>query len=259
MNAADCRRTRKSLGAFVDGELGGADRLRVTRHLEDCVPCEREAEALRDLGAALRAEAPVVDASAIRGLAGGVVSRLAAEFAESWHVRLRAVFEDWHWVMVGTGSLLGTAACTLFVASMLLFGPIPERSDSLAGRLNNSDASPGTLFVFATTPGDDKSPVIMQFEGPGAPSDSMNPLDMPSAIGLLNESALASAFADMVTRGGRIVELSDMPEAERHKAVEMLDELFRLRSVGQRYMPTGPVTVHGMWLVTEASVSAKAL
>jgi anti-sigma factor RsiW len=258
MNAA-CREIHARIGAFVDGELAGGERLAVTRHLRECVACDREAESLRNLGEALRAHAPSVDASALRGLAAGVVSRVVAEDAQAWRTRLLVLFEDWHWVMIGTGSLLGTAACALLVASVLLFGPIPERPDSLAGRLNSSDSSAGTLFVVATPVGDDKSSMLMQFEGARPPTAGADPSVVPAAVGVADESALASALAEMVTRGGRLIELNALPAAQRHQAEALLDDIRRLRSADQRPNATGPVTVHGLWLVAHASVSAKAL
>ncbi|HEY6356912.1 MAG TPA: zf-HC2 domain-containing protein [Vicinamibacterales bacterium] len=259
MSATTCRNVRKQLGSFVDGELSGGERLAVTRHLGECRTCELEAEALRCLGLALRAEAPTVDASGLRGLAAGVVSRVVAEKAQSWRVQFLRAFEDWHWVMIGTGSVIGTTACTLLVASVLLFGPKTERPDSLAGRLNSSDMSAGTLFVVATPVGDDKSSMLMQFEGAGGPTSSASLADVPSAMGIADESAMASAFADMVTRGGKLVELSAMSAQERLRAEALLDNIHRLRSADQRSSATGPVTVHGLWLVANASVSAKAL
>jgi anti-sigma factor RsiW len=257
MSATDCRGIVDRLGAYVDGELTGRDRLVVSRHLSDCTSCDAEADALRRLGSALRAAAPVVDASEVRGLAAGVVSRVSAEQEQSWRARLLTTFEDWHWVMIGTGSVLGTAACALLVASVLLFGPTPERTDSLAARLNNSDTSAGTLFVVASPLGDNKSSMVMQFEGAGTQSGAAEPAVVPSSIALADQSALASAFADMVTRGGRLIELSALPAAERLRAEALLDDLHRLRSADPRYTG-GPVTVHTLWLVAHASVSAKA-
>lgn len=257
--SAACHDIHPRIGAFVDGELSGGERLAVTRHLRECADCQDEAESLRELGVALRAQAPAVDASALRGLAGGVVSRVLAEEAQSWHVRLQVLFEDWHWVMIGTGSVVGTAACTLLVASVLLFGPTPERPDSLAGRLNNSDSSAGTLFVVASPVGDDQSSMLMQFEGGGGQAGGADATVVPSAIGVPDESALASALADMVTRGGRLIELNALPEAQRHRAEALLDEIHHLRSADQRPNATGPVTVRQLWLHAQASVSAKAL
>ena len=258
MSAADCRTIRKRLGAFVDGELSGGDRLTVTRHLRDCIPCEREADELRDLGAALRAEAPVVDASRVRGLAAGVVSRLGAEQSQSWRTWLHTRFEDWHWVMIGTGSLIGTAACTLLVASVLLFGPRPQRAGSLASLLANVDESAGTLFVVASPAGDSKVSMFMRFAGPGTASGDAGPTMVPSTLGMTSEAALTNSMADMVTRGGKVIELSAMTAAQRHSIEALLDDI-RSRRLADPHSTTGPVTVKNLWLVAQTSVSAKAL
>lgn len=258
MSAADCRTIQKRLGAFVDGELSGGDRLAVTRHLRECVACDREADELRDLGAMLRAEAPSADASAVRGLAAGVVSRLVAEQSQSWRTRLRIGFEDWHWVMIGTGSVVGTAACTLLVASVLLFGPRPQRAGSLASLLANVDESAGTLFVVASPAGDSKTSMFMQFEGAGGPSGDAGPTMVPSALGMADETALTSSMADLVTRGGKLIELSAMTAAQRERVEGFLDDI-RSRRLADPHGTTGPVTVKNLWLVAQTSVSAKAL
>lgn len=255
MSAADCRTIRTRLGAFVDGELSGGERLMVTSHLRECVPCEREADELRDLGAALRAEAPVTDASAVRGLAAGVVSRLAAEQSQSWRTRVYTLFEDWHWVMIGTGSLIGTAACTLLVASVLLFGPRPQRAGSLASLLATADESAGTLFVVASPAGDSNVSMFMQFAGS---RPTAGPTMVPPTLGMADEAALTSSMTDMITRGGRVIELSAMTATQRHDIEALLDDI-RSRRLRDPHSTTGPVTVHGMWLVTETSVSAKPL
>jgi hypothetical protein len=99
----------------------------------------------------------------------------------------------------------------------------------------------------------------MQFEGAGGPTSGANLDVVPSAIGIADESALASALADMVTRGGKLIELSAMSAQERLRAEALLDDIHRLRSADQRSSATGPVTVQRLWLVANASVSAKAL
>ena len=53
-----CGRVRKQLGAFLDGELSGADRLFVSQHLTECPRCAEEQQEIRDLGEMLRATAP---------------------------------------------------------------------------------------------------------------------------------------------------------------------------------------------------------
>ncbi len=62
----------RRLQAFVDGELQGADRIHVARHLADCASCGSEADLLRDMGDTLRRAAAVEPAPlGLAGLAGG--------------------------------------------------------------------------------------------------------------------------------------------------------------------------------------------
>ncbi len=53
-----CWLTRRRLGAFQDGELGPAARLRTAAHLERCPDCAAELAELARLRAALTVEAP---------------------------------------------------------------------------------------------------------------------------------------------------------------------------------------------------------
>jgi len=257
MNTPACREMQDRLEAFVDGELSSRDRLAVTSHLDGCDGCGAEVDALRNLGASLRAEVPVADVAELDGLAGGVISRVPAEQAQSWHSPFRHAFDDWRWVMVGGGSVLGTLSCAVFVISVLLFGPVAERGDSLAGRLSSSDVSAGTLFVVASPRNDINSSIVMQFEGSGDSDVAPTQGVVPSAIGTADESALTQALSDVITRGGRLVELNSLSASERLRAEALLDDISRIRI--PRYRASGQMTVQKLWLSAKTSVSAKAL
>ncbi|MDH7569501.1 MAG: zf-HC2 domain-containing protein, partial [Armatimonadota bacterium] len=43
----ECRRVRKELSVYLDGEMPAAERARVAHHLRQCAGCAAEAEALR--------------------------------------------------------------------------------------------------------------------------------------------------------------------------------------------------------------------
>ncbi len=51
----DCEALDRHLSAYVDGELPGAERATVERHLADCARCRATADAYRGWGPALRA------------------------------------------------------------------------------------------------------------------------------------------------------------------------------------------------------------
>ena len=129
-----CAAVARDLGAFVDGELRGPARARVFEHLGTCAACAREVERLRALGELLRAsvDSASPDRAALAGLASTVLSRTRAEEDESWAGTVRRATEDWHWVLVGSGSIAATLTVTLLASAVLVFGPKPLRADSLA-------------------------------------------------------------------------------------------------------------------------------
>jgi anti-sigma factor RsiW len=139
------------LGAFVDGELSGADRMRVHQHLAECSNCAAEAEALGELGEVLRTGAGTSDPEpgAFDGLAGGVISRVRAERAQSWHGFLDRCMDDWHYAIVGAGAVTAAFISIAFVSAKRS-SPAPERDDSLAALIANLNSPAGTLFVEAT-------------------------------------------------------------------------------------------------------------
>ena len=82
MTMNDCTTILERLGPFVDGELTGAERLAVSRHLECCLACEAELQAMRSLGDLMRAALPCESQTGdLSGLAAGVISRSRAEAA----------------------------------------------------------------------------------------------------------------------------------------------------------------------------------
>src|SRR5262245_61519638 len=103
MNDVLCASVRRDLDAFVDGELGGAQRLVVADHLAGCADCAGEEHAIRSLGDRLRSALPIATGLPLAGLASGVTSRVRAEQAQSWRAMLQRSLEDWHWVLVGAG------------------------------------------------------------------------------------------------------------------------------------------------------------
>ncbi|HEU0155509.1 MAG TPA: zf-HC2 domain-containing protein, partial [Stellaceae bacterium] len=60
----ECEEARPRLDAYLDGELGAAERASLREHLADCRECGPEAEALEKLRAGIRAAAPVYRAPA---------------------------------------------------------------------------------------------------------------------------------------------------------------------------------------------------
>src|SRR6187397_3026103 len=106
MTSTDCQHVRLNLGSFVDGELPGAEMLPVSQHVASCADCAGEMERIQSLGQWLRrASMTVAEPRNVDALAASVVSRLRAEESQSWSARAGRAFGDWHWALVGAGSL----------------------------------------------------------------------------------------------------------------------------------------------------------
>jgi anti-sigma factor RsiW len=135
MTTVGCAAIQHQLGPFVDGELTGAERLEVIHHLDGCEECARELGALHDLGETVRTIASTAGPHApeLAGLAAGVVSRSRAEADLSWRAWLDRASADWHWVIVGAGSVAATFVSALLLSAILALGPGPPPQAARAG------------------------------------------------------------------------------------------------------------------------------
>lgn len=147
MTVVHCGSVRPLLGALVDGELSGAEMLRVAGHLDVCGACTSEVDELREVGDLMRGIASRDELPALEGFADGILTRTRAEQEQSWSRLFGRAVEDWHWAIVGFGSVTATSLMTLFVAAVVLFGPGPGRSDSLAAVLNDFGRSTTSFVV----------------------------------------------------------------------------------------------------------------
>jgi len=209
-----CGRVRKHLGAFVDGELGGAERLRVAHHLAACASCADEHQSIRDVGEMLRATAPSAPAWVdLTGLASGVITRMGAEDAQSWRAMFGRAIEDWHWTLVGAGSITAAFASILFVSVVCWFSPAASRDDSLAALLNNLGTPAGTLVMMATPVGRDQVPRLMQFDNGAEGPDTGARATLPAGFSGPSESDLVLALSQaVVSPDGRMSDLRSMSQ-----------------------------------------------
>jgi len=260
----DCERVRSLLDAFVDGELRGVDRLAVAQHLETCAECANEEQELRGIGNLLRDHAVTAPRVDLSGLSGGVVSRVRAEQAQSWRVLMARAVEDWHWALVGAGSLTAGAFSILFVSALLWWGPAPSRPDSLEALLNNLSAPAGTLLLVT-----DRSSMPLRFESgslDGAEDYvtvpvSFAPLEEPSEVDLTRDLSAAMIGAD-----GRVSNLDGMSRVARQRTEALLDQIQK-QHFGYGVPATGasagwsssPVGVVRFGLVISTIVTGKAL
>lgn len=229
MKPVHCTAVRPTLGALLDGELSGAQMLRVTGHLEDCHDCAAVLDELQQVGDALRAAAQGVPSPAMLGLADGVVTRVHAEEAESWRGLLHRGVDDWRWAIVGVGSVTATLLVTLVVAAVLWFGPAPERDDSLAAVLNDLGA-PEAVFVSWSGDGDWDRMLDRIASGNSVGAHRPPGTGARAAFFGATEEELTAALAEAFTSKGRFVTLEAMADVDRRYTEALLDQINEIRS-----------------------------
>ena len=137
-----CRRFRKRLGAYLDGDLRGPEREALRLHLEACRHCAGEADALRSSVALLRGLPPV---EAPAHLAQRVIARLRdGEGRGGWLERASA----WPSVRSLAVPVAGAAALALAAlgARQLVAPPGPDAAEVRArAALRAAPASPPDL------------------------------------------------------------------------------------------------------------------
>ena len=245
--SAACRQIVRSLGAYVDDQLPGALRMKVSNHLGDCLHCTNELASLSAIGDALRLGAKGTNADHIlAGLAGSVTSRIGAEKSQSWRAIWNRVFDDWHWVGVGVGSVAG-ALMTFVVASAMLVTSITQ--------LERMNAQAGTLYLIAL-PKDGSKPIMLEFEQGMGTARPDTRVAVPASMGWEAERALVAALDEKMGNSGRGSNLQHMKKADRDEILALLSEIAEFRTMEPSRRPGGLTNVSGIHLKIDTSVSA---
>ena len=257
MTSAGCDTFGRELGPFLDGELDGTRMLRVSRHLDECDDCASALEDMQVVGASLRTAAPFeTPVATFDGLASTVVSRARAETAVSWRATLARGFDDWHWAIVGGGTIAATFVSTSLLSVLLAFGPAPHRDDSLSAMVTNMAEAPGYFFVYASpTDASDQDVQMLQVDNgrPVAPR-LVSELVVSREHQPVTEAELVALFQRLVMRDGRLVSLDHLWPEQRRAAEALLDELSRLRLRRGGFFSRS-YQVHEMRLVTSVSAT----
>jgi hypothetical protein len=243
-----CRRISPSLGAYVDDQLPGSERIRISEHLEDCFHCSRVVESLNQMGQALRLGAQGGGADhLLAGLAGSVTSRINAERSQSWGATWNRIFDDWHWVGVGLGSVAG-ALVTFVLASAMVVTSIT--------RLEQMNAQAGTLYLIALPKDGSSLPIMLEFEQGMGTARPDTRVAVPASLGWQAERALVAALDEKLGSSGRPTSLRYLPKAERDEILALLSEIAEFRQVEPPQRPGGLTNVSGIHLRVDTSVSA---
>jgi hypothetical protein len=258
MMSPGCASFGFELGPFLDRELDGIRMLRLSRHLDECPECASALADMAVVGESLRSGVGVGDDVSpvlFNGFASTVVTRSRAESSVSWRNRVTQGCDDWHWTIVGVGSIAATFVSTSLLSLILAFGPAPQRDDSLSALMTNLGSPAGFLFVYAST-SDGQDSELVQVDNGRPPAPRMvSDLVVSQAHQTAPDAELLTRYQELVVRHGRIVSHEDLSAEQRLVADALLDEIIRLTLSGRRSF--GPVNVHEMRLVTSTGVSAK--
>jgi len=247
-----CCDARGLIDAYVDGELTGAERLMVGSHLAICRSCEVEEAELRELGEMLRGSAALqrVPTGDLEGLAGGVVSRIGAEAQQSFTAKWARVFEDWHWVAIGSGACSGA-----FVSAILVFAAL--YSPTTQARQMNDKV--GTLCLMAVPEDGTGEPVMLEYEREMGAARSSRACSVPASFGWKAEQALIWALDTSLMRYGRLATFASLSVEEREEVENLLAEIGRMRRSVPSRRPSGLTRVSGMHLELSEVVTASGL
>jgi hypothetical protein len=248
MKVLTCAATRRRLQAYHDEELSVRDQIAVSAHLEWCDPCAVLFAELRSLRVALRAAAPgrSVDSPEMElDLYISVVSRVRAENTQAFGARVRALFEDMHFVYAGIGAAAATAVCVIIMLSMMRFA-------------NNE------------RPGSNHNPVVVD-AGMLMPRPLESTFFAPDMMPLLSPEATAPGddavytLSGVVTLEGRFINMELHPAdgespvvagSSEARAVEhLMDSVSNTRFEPARVAGL-PVAVNIVWMVAHTTVRA---
>ena len=246
MHVLPCDRVRDDLAAYHDGELPMDARVLVQSHLQECVACRLEAQALSDLGDALRTMAVSVPGRAAHNgrLTQAVLEQIRVEQQLSYGTRLRSLFEDMHFVWAGLGASVAMLFC-IFASAGVLQAASQEKPDSLAG------------IISTIASADMNDPVRLA----GAVFENRALLDTTEAMQLTDADAELMLSA-LVTRDGRIQNLELLEQQARalHIKPEVIAAMLEAASRA-RFEPAQlgglPVAVNVVWLVTSTTVKGR--
>jgi Putative zinc-finger len=249
MNAWTCRRTRRALEAFHDGELSVRDQVAVHAHLSQCAACAAEQSRLAGVSTAMREamSEPMLEEAQTVGRRVLVTLPVVREL--SWRRQLASLFDDMHLVWAGMGASAATLVCVAAALGLMRL------------TLREQPASMKAMIVAMADPGSNRNPL--------APDGR---LLMPTAslAGMVDppmfdrEEALV-ALAAVVTREGTVCNLElllqdagQAPVGDRAIGA-LLDAVSQTRFEPARALTGAPVAVNMVWLVAQTRVRGKTV
>lgn len=258
-----CEHAREMLQGFVDGELPVDEQVAVESHLRWCRTCAAHVEDLRVIGDSIRlrlaSSTSQDDERELEQLYDGVLTRVRAEHDQSFVVRVRALFDDFHLLWAGLGAVTAVFVC-LFGTMSVLHAASAERPDSLAG-----------VIQALATPGSDRNPVRLDafVSAPRSLDDSPAVDRLRNGLDEIREEDALFALSAVVTREGWVANYELLQSeragarrmetaAQRGDVASLLNAVSRTRFTPAQRAGGAPVAVNMVWLLARTTVKGSS-
>jgi hypothetical protein len=249
VSAWTCRRIRRALEAFHDGELPVHEQVAVQGHLSQCDACATERHRLMGLGATMREAMsdPMLEDAQTVGRRVLVTLPVVREL--SWRRQLASLFDDMHLIWAAMGASAATLVCVAAALGLMRL------------TLREQPASMKAMIVAMADPGSNRNPLAPDGRLLMPTASLAGMVDPPMLEG---EDALV-ALAAVVTREGTVRNLELLLQDASHapagdRAIgALLDAVSQTRFEPARALGGAPVAVNMVWLVAQTRVRGKTM
>jgi anti-sigma factor RsiW len=244
-----CRKTRRSLEAYQDGELRVEDQIRVQAHLSHCPACSAEHRRLASVGENMRLAAVVRVTDDAETVGRRVMVTLPVIRELSWRRQISVLFEDMHLVWTAMGASVATLACVAAALGLMRL------------TLREQPASMKAIMVAMADPGSNRNPLSPDGRMLMPTASLAGLVDPP----MMDREDAVFALAAVVTREGTVRHLELLLQDAGHAPVGdraigvLLDAVAQTRFEPARALGGAPVAVNMVWLVAQTRVRGKTI
>jgi anti-sigma factor RsiW len=249
VSAWTCRKTRRALEAFHDGELRVEDQIAVQAHLAHCASCAAERARLARVGENLRLATATRVMDDAETVGRRVMVTLPVVRQLSWRQQVSTLFDDMHLVWAAMGASVATLACVAAALGLMRL------------TLRVQPASMKAIIVAMADPGSNRNPLSPDGRMLMPTASLAGLVDPP----MMDREDAVFALAAVVTREGTVRHLELLLQDSGHAPVgdraigALLDAVAQTRFEPARALGGAPVAVNMVWLVAQTRVRGKTI
>jgi anti-sigma factor RsiW len=249
VSAWTCRKTRRSLEAYHDGELRVEAQIAVQSHLAHCASCAAERVRLARVGERLRLATATRVMDDAETVGRRVMVTLPVVRQLSWRQQVSTLFDDMHLVWAAMGASVATLACVAAALGLMRL------------TLREQPASMKAIIVAMADPGSNRNPLSPDGRMLMPTASLAGLVDPP----MMDREDAVFALAAVVTREGTVRHLELLLQDSGHAPVgdraigALLDAVAQTRFEPARALGGAPVAVNMVWLVAQTRVRGKTI